>query len=97
MRKFGHGYIFDNGGCCVFELGSKANYILGVMNSIVFKYIFGQSNPTINSQSGEVAKFPVIIEQDNRIDSVVDENVAIAKMDWDSYETSWDFKRNPLV
>lgn len=97
LRKFGHGYIFDNGGCCVFELGSKANYILGVMNSIVFKYIFGQSNPTINSQSGEVAKFPVIIEQDNRIDSVVDENVAIAKMDWDSYETSWDFKRNPLV
>ena len=97
LRKFGHGYIFDNGGCCVFELGSKTNYILGVMNSIVFKYIFGQSNPTINSQSGEVAKFPVIIEQDNRIDSVVDENVAIAKMDWDSYETSWDFKRNPLV
>ena len=97
LRKFGHGYIFDNGGCCVFELGSKTNYILGVMNSIVFKYIFGQSNPTINSQSGEVAKFPVIIEQDNRIDTVVDENVAIAKMDWDSYETSWDFKRNPLV
>ena len=97
LRKFGHGYIFDNGGCCVFELGSKANYILGVMNSIVFKFIFGQSNPTINSQSGEVAKFPVIIEQDNRIDTVVDENVAIAKMDWDSYETSWDFKRNPLV
>lgn len=97
LRKFGHGYIFDNGGCCVFELGSKTNYILGVMNSIVFKYIFGQSNPTINSQSGEVAKFPVIIEQDNRIDSVVDENVAIAKMDWDSYETSWDFKRNPLA
>ena len=97
LRKFGHGYIFDNGGCCVFELGLKANYILGVMNSIVFKYIFGQSNPTINSQSGEVAKFPVIIERDNRIDSVVDENVAIAKMDWDSYETSWDFKRNPLV
>ena len=97
LRKFGYGYIFDNGGCCVFELGSKANYILGVMNSIVFKYIFGQSNPTINSQSGEVAKFPVIIEQDNRIDTVVDENVTIAKMDWDSYETSWDFKRNPLA
>lgn len=97
LRKFGHGYIFDNGGCCVFELGSKANYILGVMNSIVFKYIFGQSNPTINSQSGEVAKFPVIIKQDNRIDTVVDENVSTAKMDWDSYETSWDFKRNPLV
>lgn len=97
LRKFGHGYIFDNGGCCIFGLGSKANYILGVMNSVVFKYIFGQSNPTINSQSGEVAKFPVIIEWDSRIDVVVDENVAIAKIDWDSYETSWDFKKHPLI
>lgn len=97
LRKFGHGYIFDNGGCCIFGLGSKANYILGVMNSVVFKYIFGQSNPTINSQSGEVAKFPVIIEWDSRIDVVVDENVAIAKIDWDSYETSWDFKKHSLI
>lgn len=25
------------------------------------------------------------------------ENVTLSKKDWDSYETSWDFKRSPLV
>lgn len=97
LRKFGYGYIFDNGGCCVFDLGSKTDYILGLMNSAVFKYIFGQSNPTINSQSGEVAKFPVIVKPDNKVNSVVKHNVWISKLDWDSIETSWDFQRHPLV
>ena len=97
LRKFGYGYIFDNGGCCIFDLESKTNYILGVMNSVVFKYIFGQSNPTINSQSGEVAKFPMIIKPNDEIDAKVEQNVTYAKDDWDAYETSWDFKRNPLV
>ena len=27
----------------------------------------------------------------------VDENIALSHTDWDSYETSWDFKRNQLV
>lgn len=97
LRKFGYGYIFDNGGCCIFDLGSRTNYILGVMNSTVFKYIFGQSNPTINSQSGEVAKFPVIISLNKRIDDFVEHNVISSKNDWDSYETSWDFKKHPLL
>ena len=97
LRKFGYGYIFDNGGCCVFDLGSKTNYILGLLNSVVFKYIFGQSNPTINSQSGEVAKFPVITKLDDKIDFLTEENVSNSKNDWDSHETSWDFKRHPLV
>ena len=97
LRKFGYGYIFDNGGCCIFDLGLQVDYILGLMNSKVFSYIFGQSNPTINSQSGEVAKFPVVMQLDESIDSIVTKNVLWAKEDWDSYETSWDFKRNPLV
>ena len=97
LRKFGYGFIFDNGGCCIFDLGSKTNYLLGLMNSTVFKYIFGSSNPTINSQSGEVAKFPVIFSLNTRIDDFVEQNVIGSKNDWDSHETSWDFKKHPLI
>lgn len=97
IRKFGYGYIFDNGGCCVFDLGDKTNYILGLMNSVVFAYIFGQANPTINSQSGEVAKFPVIIKANEAIDKFVDGNVSISVSDYDNFETSWDFKVHPLI
>ncbi|MFT9494752.1 BREX-1 system adenine-specific DNA-methyltransferase PglX [Anaerosolibacter sp.] len=97
IRWFDEGYIFDNGGCCIFELGNKREYLIALLNSSVFKYIFGQLNPTLNFQSGEVAKFPVILELNERIDNLAIKNVKIAKDDWDSFETSWDFKKHPLL
>ena len=97
IRQFGSGYIFDNGGCCIFDLGDKSDYLLGLLNSEVFRYIFGQLNPTLNFQSGEVAKFPVIYKSSEEVNTLVKENVHLSTGEYDSYETSWDFKRNPLV
>lgn len=97
IRWFDEGYIFDNGGCCIFDLGDKRPYLIALLNSAVFRYIFGQLNPTLNFQSGEVAKFPVIISENSEINDLAIENVKIAKEEYDSYETSWDFKENPLI
>lgn len=97
IRWFEEGYIFDNGGCCIFELAEKREFIAGLLNSNVFKYIFGKLNPTLNFQSGEVAKYPIMYEANKELNYYVHENVDIAKMDWDSFETSWDFKRHPLL
>jgi hypothetical protein len=49
-------------------------------------------------QNGDVDNFPVIVD-DRRCDAVVlsKENVELAISDWDAYETSWDFQRNPLI
>lgn len=55
--------------------------------------------PTIHCQCGDVANIPVI-EDDTKafnIESKVDENINISKFDWDSFETSWDFEKHPLV
>ena len=98
IRKFGNGFIFDNGGCCIFDLGNDENYILGLLNSCVFKFMFGQLNPTLNFQSGEVAKFPIIFTDDlSRIDNLVKLNIKIEKENWDVFETSWDFKTNIFI
>lgn len=97
IRQFGSGYIFDNGGCCIFDLGDKSDYLLGLLNSEVFRYIFGQLNPTLNFQSGEVAKFPIIYKGSEEINVLVKENVHLSTDEYDSYETSWDFERHPLV
>lgn len=97
IRWFDEGYIFDNGGCCIFELEDKRSYIMALLNSCVFKYIFGQLNPTLNFQSGEVAKFPVLLKGNYQIDQLAVENVKLSKNDWDSFETSWDYKKHPFV
>ena len=34
---------------------------------------------------------------DARINTAAVYNINVCKSDWNSYETSWDFKRNPLV
>ncbi len=97
IRQFGEGYIFDNGGCCIFELGEKKWFICGLLNSKVFAYIFGQLNPTLNFQSGEVAKFPVVFEPSQEADRLVEECIAISKAEYDSFETSRGFRRHPLI
>jgi len=97
IREFGDGFIFDNGGCCIFDLGDKSDYLLGLLNSCVFKNIFGEINPTLNFQSGEVAKFPVVYTKDERISVLTQSCISISRTDWDSFETSWDFQRHPLL
>jgi len=99
IRIFGYGYIFDNGGCCLFTSEDMRLYYLSLMNSTVFNYILGSLNPTLNFQSGEIAKFPIIINRARKtqIDDITKENILISRNDWDSFENSWDFKKHPLI
>ena len=48
IRWFDEGFIFDNGGCCIFDLGNKRKYLCALLNSKVLAYIFSQLNPTLN-------------------------------------------------
>lgn len=97
IRKFEHGFIFDNGGCCIFNLGDLEFDIQAVLNSVVFSTIFGEMNPTLNFQSGEVAKFPIIPSDSLVVKKLVKEEVQLSKNDWDSIETSWDFQKHYLI
>lgn len=97
IRWFDEGFIFDNGGCCIFDLGNKRKYLCALLNSKVFAYIFSQLNPTLNFQSGEVAKFPIKYIKCEQVDDLAYENVQISKEEYDCFETSWDFERHPLV
>ncbi len=57
-------------------------------------------NPTIALQSGDVAKLPLFSINEatkNQVTVISKENVKVCQADWDSFETSWDFQRHPLV
>lgn len=91
------GTMINVEGPAIFSLEKNQNYILGCMNSVVAEDIFKKVVSSIHYSAAELGAFPTIIASDKNVDSFVEENVAMAKHDWDSYETSWDFKRNPLV
>ena len=101
IREFGYGFIFDNGGCCLFTDVQNRLFYLGLLNSVVFDYLLGSMNPTLNYQSGEIAKLPIVFTNSdalkNRLNLVVSSNIKMSKIDWNSFEISWDFKRHPLL
>lgn len=55
--------------------------------------------PTINYQAGDIARLPIIMSNRyyEEITNLVKKCVQGAKNEWDSYETSWEFNRHPLV
>jgi type II restriction/modification system DNA methylase subunit YeeA len=97
VREFNEGFIFDNGGCCIFDLGSRREYIAAVLNSRVFEKLFADINPTLNYQSGDVAKFPVLLTDGTNVESNARKCIEIYRKDWDLLETSWDYQGSPLI
>ena len=65
---------------------------------MAFEYLAAY-NPTINLLTTDICNIPLLVCE-CKIDSIRDavkENIAYAQNDWDSFETSWDFKQHPLI
>lgn len=92
------GHIFDVAGTSIFADESVRRYIHGFCNSCVAMAIANAISPTLNYEVGHIASFPIILSDNtSEVDGLVQENIDIAKEEWDSFETSWDFKTNPLI
>lgn len=95
LRFFDYGFLFDNGGCCLFS-EDNLEYLGALLNSEVGKFLL-KISPTINFQPGEINKLPIIVSKEEEVKKIVQENIYIAEMDWNSFETSWEFKEHPLL
>lgn len=72
--------------------------ILGFGNSKVMGITVKILNPTINFQNGDVVRVPILKIKDKKtVLNLVDDSISLSKSDWDAFETSWDFKRSPLL
>ena len=98
VRAFDYGFLFSSAGFCIFEKDLKF-YILAFMNSKVGAALLQILSPTINFNVGDIAKLPIKINNDKRmsVEGMVSQCVSLSRTDWDSFETSWDFQRHPLI
>lgn len=94
-RYIGYGFAFSSAAMEAFEYDLK--YLLALINSAVANDILKLLAPTINFGVEQVGKIPVKIQKKEQIERITDENIETSKSDWDSFETSWDFKMHPLV
>jgi len=78
---------------------SNNRYMIGLCNSKPIMVFLSFLSPTMDYNNGAVAKVPTMIDesQKNTITNIVGENIDLSKKEWDSFETSWDFKKHPLI
>lgn len=80
----------------------KYYYLLGLLNSPITEVVVNLSNPTINLLTSDICKIPFVFSKEDkevihRINEKVKCNINMCKNDWDSFETSLDFTKHPLV
>ena len=97
VRYFGEGFIFSNAGMAIFTSEQYQKYLLAFINSCVSKSILSILSPTLNYNAGDMGNIPIIFSDAVNESGLCNKCIEISKNDWDAFETSWDFKRNPLV
>lgn len=98
VRYVPRGILFGNSGpVCFFN--DNILYYLGFLNSKISTDFLKLLSPTLTFGPEQVKRIPIIIceEYKEKIKALVDNNVEIMKEDWDSYETSWNYNKHPLI
>ena len=103
IKSFTCRYLPSNATCetvgpsILVEQHTTRNYLIALLNSAFAKSLFSIFNPGLHFKFTDVYRIPVIIKNEKNVCAITDDNIALSKSDWDSFETSWDFKRHPLV
>ena len=99
-RYVPNGFMFDDAGpiCTVSE--NNLHYSLAILNSKVGEFYLSILSPTMNFLPGHINAIPIdmdLIRNNEYCIALENAAINISKIDWDSFETSWDFKEHPLV
>ncbi|MDG1751648.1 MAG: BREX-1 system adenine-specific DNA-methyltransferase PglX, partial [Thalassotalea sp.] len=93
VRVYPKGFIFDVSGSSVFSSEDEMNSIAGFLCSNLAPNMMKNLNPTLNFQVGNVIQLPYLSIKNDSVQELID----LSRDDWNSFETSWDFRRNPLM
>jgi hypothetical protein len=94
-RYYPIGFTLNSASVAIYPENTDA--MLGYLNSFVFSHLTKAVSQTLNFTVGEIAKLPVLNFSSDIQSDLVKTLIAIAKTDWNNYETSWDFTKNPLI
>jgi type II restriction/modification system DNA methylase subunit YeeA len=97
MRWIPQGCLYDSGGPGIFSNQENRFFLISCLNSKPATRLLKILNPTINLQIADVIRLPLPKLAVNFKSESTNRLIQIAKDDWDSYETSWDFTQNPII
>ena len=72
--------------------------LIAFLNSSTCSAIKTMISPTLNNEVGDLKRLPLSsFNELGCAEKLAGSNVELSKKDWGSFETSWDFKRHPLL
>ena len=98
-RIYPEGFLWDVRGSGIMDKSNMLLYLEGLISSKVGITLFRVNNSTLSCQVENIIKLPIILDKDKKkqVDDLVEENNNISKLEWDSFEVSWDFQHHPLL
>jgi type II restriction/modification system DNA methylase subunit YeeA len=98
MRYLPEGMIFESkGSVCFCDSEEKRLFLLALTNTKVVNALLLIMSPTLDYHEGPMSRIPVVEISDNQPITIAKTCLEQSKLDWDSYETSWDFTSLPLL
>ena len=101
MRHSPVGFIPEHAGGMIplLHWGEKEEYLLGMMNSNTAMLFLSFLSPTLRFTEGPVGLVPILYDKRycGNIAHIVKNCESDSILDWDSFETSWDFRHHPLL
>ena len=100
-RILPNGFLWDVAGSpCFFYDIQVERIALAALCSKPINYILTVVNPTINVQAVDIARLPFSLPNCDlqvQVSHIANACIKLSKIDWDSFEISWDFKKHPMV
>lgn len=100
VRYSPKGFIFDVKGSTLFTKNEiKTEILLAFLGSKIAKLFLKVLNETISFQVGDLKRLPISLEMSEfeELNKLSKENINLSTDDWDSLETSWNFKKHLFI
>lgn len=99
IRYFPEGFICESIGCCLFSKSVDLKLILALLNTKVAAKLLEIINPSMGRQPGYIGAVPYVMRsaEEDIVIELTGQNIELSTIDWDSFETSWDFQHHPLA
>ena len=100
VRRSPKGFVFDTKGSMCFPIRREdIPYLEAFLNSSVAAYYMSFLSPTLDFNQGAMGKIPLLYDKDifSEVIKLSEINCEICKYDWDSFESSWNFQKHPLI
>lgn len=97
-RYVSNKFAFDASGPSFFPHETRnLLYLIGLFNSNTTQHFLELICQGMHFSTGHIPQIPVIFSKNTKIEVLTQNCIGISKSDWDSFETSRDFKKHPLM